>query len=140
VSDLDWREPKPPAYKANKVLAGAIPKVKQNLEAFFAGVNRSPRNQARLKAINFRVNVVTGGGNLAFVIKGGKISLSEKAMDKPDTTIAFQDPRVLDRWARGKALTNLFALGDLWIANRLGVRILEDLDRLWRAAFRDGTL
>ncbi len=140
VGDLDWREPKPPVYKANKAMAGTFLKIKQNLEAFFAGVNKSPRNQARLKAISFKVNVVTGGGKVAFFVKGGKISLGEKAVDKPDTTIAFQDPRVLDRWAHGKALTNLFALGDLWISNRLGVRVLEDLDRLWRAAFRDGTL
>ena len=54
--------------------------------------------------------------------------------------MAIDNPAAFLEWARGKALTNLFALGQLWLSNRAGVRMLEDLDRLWRAASRDRTL
>jgi uncharacterized OB-fold protein len=140
ASDIDWSEPKPPKYPKNPKQAKALPKILGAVATFFDGVNRSPRNRARLKAVNFTVNVYTGGGNFAFGVKKGVIQLLPKTVGKPTTSIAVKNPAVFKGWTTGKALTNLFALGELWLANREGIRVLEDLDRLWRAAFRDGTL
>jgi hypothetical protein len=140
VSDIDWREPKPPVYPKNKALAKELPAVLETLRTFFLGVNKSPRNRARLRSVDFKVNVITGSGEFAIVAKSGAIKLLEKPLPKADATLAIKDPACFEGWAQGKALTNLFALGDLWLSNRLGVRLLEDLDRLWRAAHRDGTL
>jgi uncharacterized OB-fold protein len=137
-SDIDWLAAKPPKYPKGN--AAAMPKVKAAIEKFFAGVNQSPRNQARLKSVDFKVNVVTGGGTVCFAAKGGAIKLLPKADPAPTTTIAAADPKFLIPWTKGKALTNLFALGKLWLSNREGIRVLEDLDRLWRAASRDGAL
>ena len=43
-------------------------------------------------------------------------------------------------WTKAVALTNLFAEGKLWISDRSGVRALENLDRLYRNAVRDGII
>ena len=140
ASDIDWREPKPPVYAKNKKQAAAMPKILDGIRTFFDGVNRSSRNKARLRAVDFKANVITGGGKFCIAARKGAISLLDKAVAKPDTTLAIKNPSVLLTWTQGKALTNLFALGELWLSNREGIRVLEDLDRLWRAAFRDGTL
>lgn len=139
-SDIDWKEPAPPKYAEDAARKGQLAEVRQHVEKFFAGVNKSPRNQSRLKVLDFTVRVVTGGGELCMGVRSGAIQLIEGAPKDITTTIAVENPTVLLDWTRGKALTNLFALGQLWLSNRAGVRLLEDLDRLWRAATRDRTL
>jgi uncharacterized OB-fold protein len=139
-SDLNWREPKPPKYGTDPALKATMARVKERLPVFLDGVNKSPRNKARLKVLDFSVRFVTGGGTLALAVHRGAVKLLSKLPPQTTTVMAARDPQVLLDWSHGKALTNLFALGDLWLSNREGVRFLEDLDRLWRAATRDGTL
>ena len=139
-SDIDWREPKPPTYTENPARKGRLEEVKGEIVKFFAGVNKSPRNVARLRVLDFTVRVVTGGGSLVIAAHKGAMQLLAAPPAAVTTTIAVEDPAILFDWTRGKALTNFFALGELWLANREGVRLLEDLDRLWRAASRDGML
>lgn len=139
-SDIDWREPTPPAYGEDKAQAGQLKKIRDRIAKFFEGVNKSPRNQARLRVLDFSARVVTGGGSFAMGVREGAIGLLDSSPAEVTTTIAVEDLAVLEEWTRGKALTNRFALGQLWLSNRAGVRLLEDLDRLWRAAVRDGVL
>jgi len=139
-SDIDWREPKPPTYPADAARAKQLGVVRDQIATFFTGVNKSPRNQSRLRVLDFTVRMVTGGGSLAIAARGGKMELLGDVPAQVTSTIAVEDSSHLTAWTRGKALTNLFALGLLWLSNREGVRLLEDLDRLWRAATRDGAL
>jgi uncharacterized OB-fold protein len=139
-SDIDWHEPKPPAYAEDAAHAGRFAEVRAQIAGFFAGVNKSPRNQARLRVLDFTVRMVTGGGTLAIAARNGSMELLSEIPAQTTSTIAVENPAALSDWTQGKALTNLFALGQLWLSNREGVRLLEDLDRLWRAATRDGTL
>jgi uncharacterized OB-fold protein len=139
-TDLDWSEPQPPKFPANDKAKKALAKTAACVTTFFAGVNKSPRNKARLKSLNFEINLVTSGGTLAFAAKKGAINLLPKPSKTPSTTLALKNPKVIEKWTTGLALTNEFALGDLWLSNREGIRVLEDLDRFWRAASRDGTL
>jgi uncharacterized OB-fold protein len=139
-SDIDWREPKPPQYAEDPARAQRLGEVKSELAKFFAGVNKSPRNQNRLRVVEFTICVVTAGGSLAMAARQGAIELLREVPAQVTSTIAVEDPALLSEWTQGKALTNLFALGQLWLSNREGVRLLEDLDRLWRAATRDGVL
>jgi uncharacterized OB-fold protein len=140
VSDLDWSEPKPPKFPASDKAKKAMANAAGAIKVFFEGVNKSPRNKARLKALNFEANIVTAGGSCAIAVKKGAISLLAKPVKEPATTLAIKEPKALEKWTKGLALTNEFALGALWLSNREGIRVLEDLDRLWRAATRDGTL
>ena len=137
-SDVEWREPQPPQY--GEAGAEGLGHLRTQVAAFFEGVNQSPRNQARLKVLDFSVRFVTRGGSFAVAVRQGAIQLLAEVPPEVTTTLATEDPADLVGWTQGKALTNLFALGQLWLSNREGVRVLEDLDRLWRAARRDGTL
>jgi hypothetical protein len=139
-SDIDWHEPKPPKYSEDAGRAGKLAEVRREIAGFFAGVNRSPRNQARLRVLDFSVRIVTGGGSVACAARNGAMELLKDVPAETTSILAVEDPSILSEWTRGKALTNLFALGELWLSNREGVRLLEDLDRLWRAATRDGVL
>jgi uncharacterized OB-fold protein len=139
-SDIDWREPSPPKYAEDPVRKARLGEVRAEIGKFFDGVNRSPRNLARLRVLEFTARVVTGGGSLVIAADKGAMRLLATPPAETTTTLAIEDPTILFEWTRGKALTNLFALGELWLSNREGVRLLEDLDRLWRAATRDGTL
>jgi uncharacterized OB-fold protein len=139
-SDVDWREPAPPQYAEHEASSRLLAEVRERIARFFEGVNDSPRNQARLRVLEFSVRVVTGGGSFAIAVRRGAIGLLDSIPQEVTTTIAAEDPRIFEQWTRGKALTNRFALGELWLSNRAGVRLLEDLDRLWRAALRDGVL
>jgi len=139
-SDIDWREPEPPRYAENPAHTKRLGEVKTEIAKFLVGVNKSPRNQSRLRVVEFTIRVVTAGGVLAMAVHQGAIRLLPEVPAQVTSTIAVEDPAILSEWARGKALTNLFALGQLWLSNREGVRLLEDLDRLWRAASRDGVL
>ena len=136
-SDIEWREPVPPEYGEDAAKSGQLEEVRGQIASFFEGVNKSPRNQARLRVLEFSARVVTGGGSFAIAVRKGAIGLLDSIPKQVTTTIAVEDPRILQEWTRGKALTNRFALGQLWLSNRAGVRLLEDLDRLWRAAVRD---
>jgi uncharacterized OB-fold protein len=139
-SDIDWREPSPPKYADDADAARHLKEVRGQIAKFFEGVNKSPRNQSRLRVLDFTAKVVTGGGAFAMGVRGGAIRLLDEMPQQVTSTLAIKDPAALQDWTQGKALTNLFALGQLWMSNRVGVRILEDLDRLWRAATRDRTL
>ena len=139
-SDIDWHEPKPPKYAESAALTKQLREARTRIAKFFKGVNKSPRNKARLRVLNFTVRIVTGGGAVAIGARRGAMELLESVPKRPTSTIAVESPTVLSDWTQGKALTNLFALGQLWMSNREGVRLLEDLDRLWRAATRDGVL
>jgi len=139
-SDIDWREPRPPQYAADAGRARQFADVRAQVAAFFAAVNRSPRNRSRLRVLDFAVRVVTAGGSVVLAARKGAMEILDDTAAAVSSTIAVEDPDVLAGWTRGKALTNVFALGGLWLANREGVRLLEDLDRLWRAATRDGVL
>lgn len=139
-SDIDWREPKPPIYPEDAARARQLAKAREQIARFFLGVNKSPRNRARLRVLDFTVRMVTGGGVIAIAARNGSMELLSDVPAQATSTIAVESPTVLSDWTNGKALTNLFALGQLWLSNREGVRLLEDLDRLWRAATRDGVL
>jgi uncharacterized OB-fold protein len=139
-SDIDWKEPEPPRYAESSAHARRLREVQSEITRFFAAVNKSRRNQSRLRVLDFTVRVVTAGGSLAMAVRQGAIELLPEVPAQVTTTIAAEDPAIFSDWTRGKALTNLFALGELWLSNREGVRLLEDLDRLWRAATRDGVL
>jgi uncharacterized OB-fold protein len=139
-SDIDWHEPKPPQYSEDAARAKQLGEVRTQIAKFFTGVNKSPRNQARLRVLNFTVRIVTGGGAIAIAARNGSMELLGDVPAQTTSTIAIESPSVLSGWTHGKALTNLFALGQLWLSKREGVRLLEDLDRLWRAATRDGVL
>lgn len=139
-SDIDWHEPKPPRYSEDAARAKQLGEVCTQIAKFFTGVNKSPRNQARLRVLNFTVRIVTGGGAIAIAARNGSMELLGDVPAQTTSTIAIESPTVLSDWTHGKALTNLFALGQLWLSNHEGVRLLEDLDRLWRAATRDGVL
>ncbi len=139
-SDIDWREPKPPKYSESPALKKQLGEARTRIAKFFKGVNKSPRNKARLRVLNFTARIVTGGGAVAIGAHRGTMELLAGMPKRATTTIAVESPAVLSDWTQGKALTNLFALGQLWLSNREGVRLLEDLDRLWRAATRDGVL
>jgi uncharacterized OB-fold protein len=137
-SDIDWREAVPPKYREDGAKTQRLKHVRAEIATFFEAVNRSPRNQARLKVLDFTVRVVTGGGAFGLAVLHGAMALLDPVPKTVTSTLAVEDPAVFLEWTRGKALTNVFALGDLWLSNRAGVRVLEDLDRLWRAASRDG--
>jgi uncharacterized OB-fold protein len=139
-NELKWDEPQPPEYPYNNEYAKKLPGICGQIQTFFAVVNKSPRNQKRLKELDFNVLVVTGGGNFSIVVKDGRISMVNESVSSPSATMALENPGDLAVWTKGSALTNMFALGELWLSNRKGVRLLEDLDRLYRAALRDGVL
>lgn len=139
-SDIDWREPVPPKYREDVAKARRLKDARAEIGAFLEAVNKSPRNQARLRVVDFTVRVVTGGGTFGLTVLQGAMAILDRVPKTVTSTLAIEDPGVFVEWTRGKALTNQFALGDLWLSNRAGVRILEDLDRLWRAASRDGVL
>lgn len=139
-SDIDRREPQPPVWKRDATGMAKLEQARGDLGRFFACVNRSPRNLARLKVLDFTMAMATSGGTLVIAARDGAMRLLPDVPAQVSSTLAIEDPGVIGEWTRGKALTNLFALGELWLSNREGVRLLEDLDRLWRAASRDGVL
>lgn len=139
ITDIEWNEPSPPKF-SNDRFVQAMPQILSKIENFFAAVNKSPKNQKRLKEINFTISVITGGGGFIIYVWDGQINLKKEPESGTTPTMAVENPDVFYKWTEGLSLTNSFALGEIWLSNMKGVRILEDLDRLHRAANRDGIL
>ena len=139
-SDISWGEPAAPVIERQPELVEQMPGIKTQITEFMAAVNQSPRNQGRLGNVSFRLNISTAGGELSIAVDEGILVMADMHLSSPTSTMVITDPNILLGWTQGVALGNSFASGELWLSNREGVRILEDLDRLHRAATRDKVL
>lgn len=140
-SDLNWTEPEALRFTPNDEYAAAMPGIVEKITGFLKAANESLRNREKLAEANFRLNVLTAGDNFSLFIGKGEVTLNYPALwEEPTATLSLEDPHVFLGWTEGNALTNEFAVGDAWLSHPIGLRILEDLDRLHRNAVRDGVL
>lgn len=143
LSDLNMQEPAPPVYEKDAAVRTTLEELVDQIEAFLAKASNSPRNRAMLEGMDMTAGFVTPAGNFSVFLQRGEASVSTWTLDdpeSPDVKFATEDVEAIRQWTRGGSLTNLFALGKLWMSNREGMRVLENLDRLWRAAVRDGMM
>ena len=141
ASDVQFSNTPPADLILDPKHTARFPETMKMIGLFLERANQSKRNQERLVKVNFRLNVFTGGGNFDIVARDGVATISQ-TMAATETTgwLQIQDPTIFEQWTNGGAISNGFALGDLALSNVQCVRALEELDRLWRAAKREGVL
>lgn len=111
-------------------------------------IPRSPRASANLANWERKVTVRTGGGVFGFLIHGGKLEVSTKALAEADLVFTLADPAVFLGWLRdatgsagtvpgSPALTDLVIEGTMWLS-KTELETLTRLDRIPRSLRRDG--
>lgn len=137
-SDIQQLKLTEPRYEICQQAQDELAPILLEIPDFLDLVNQSQRVRKLLEGDGWSINFLTPGGNFSIIIGEGVATSRPYSLHTPSVIFATEKIAALREWIRGAALINLFAQGKLWISNRIGLRILETLDRLYRAAERDG--
>jgi len=150
-SEVEWgRLAEHEIGEATPQLQETLREVKARFQKLAELIPQSARATANLANWNRRVNVQTGGGNLSFVVKKGKLQVQEENAEEADLILSLKDPSVLLAWLRDStegigegfespALTDLVIEGTL-VLNKPELETITRLDRVPRSLRRDHVL
>lgn len=148
VDEIDWSGLKvKPVFDPVTTYEESMLDIFMAMTAFCDRVNSSSKAREILARNDFTINVHTAGGDFCIMVRTGTIAISIDLPESPTTEFAIADPQVFFDWVNGGGIIDAVAEGALWFPARgeseggqFEIAFITDLDRLHRAAMRDGAI
>lgn len=137
ASDLDFASPVAPRIDRDPAKEPVLRQALAAMRAMAEKVPGSPRARKDLAGRSHAIAVRTGGGDFGLTVADERLRVDDAPPERPDFSLAADDPGVFSRWVADGSLTDAAVEGALWLPNREAFGVLPALDRLPRSLRRD---